>query len=134
MEHDSDVSAVFRELANLRVIIDRIVYMPTLEAPPDRPYPFIYFITIDNQSAETVTIRGRKWVITDQAAQKIVVEGDGVVGEFPRLAPGERFSYNSYHVIGSDSVAEGAFIGLTDQGVPFVVRIPQFKMEIPKAS
>ncbi|MBV9129181.1 MAG: ApaG domain [Verrucomicrobia bacterium] len=134
MEHDSDVSAVFRELANLRVIIDRIVYMPTLEAPPDRSYPFIYFITIDNQSAETVTIRGRKWVITDQAAQKIVVEGDGVVGEFPRLAPGERFSYNSYHVIGSDSVAEGAFIGLTDQGVPFVVRIPQFKMEIPKAS
>ena len=134
MEHDSDVSAVFRELANLRVIIDRIVYMPTLEAPPERPYPFIYFITIDNQSAETVTIRGRKWVITDQAAQKIVVEGDGVVGEFPRLAPGERFSYNSYHVIGSDSVAEGAFIGLTDQGVPFVVRIPQFKMEIPKAS
>ena len=134
MEHDSDVSAVFRELANLRVIIDRIVYMPTLEAPPDRPYPFIYFITIDNQSAETVTIRGRKWVITDQAAQKIVVEGDGVIGEFPRLAPGERCSYNSYHVIGSDSVAEGAFIGLTDQGVPFVVRIPQFKMEIPKAS
>jgi ApaG protein len=134
MAHYSDVSAVFRELANLRVIIDKIVYMPALEAPPDRPYPFVYFITIDNQSAETVTIRGRKWVITDQVGQKIVVEGDGVVGEFPCLAPGERFSYNSYHVIGSDSVAEGAFIGLTDEAVPFVVRIPQFKMEIPKAS
>jgi ApaG protein len=134
MAHCRIVSAVFRELANLRVIIDKIVYMPTLEAPPDRPYPFVYFITIDNQSAETVTIRGRKWVITDQVGQKIVVEGDGVVGEFPRLAPGEQFAYNSYHVIGSDSVAEGAFIGLTDEGVPFVVRIPQFKMEIPKAS
>ena len=126
------MSAVFRELTNLRVIIDKIVYVPALEAPPDRPYPFVYFITIDNQSAETVTIRGRKWVITDQAGQKIVVEGDGVVGEFPRLRPGERFSYNSYHVIGSDSVAEGAFIGLTDEGLPFVVRIPQFKMEVPK--
>lgn len=71
-------------------------------------------------------------MITDQAGQKIVVEGDGVVGEYPRLRPGERFSYNSYHVIGLDSVAEGAFIGLTDEGVPFVVRIPQFKMEVPK--
>ncbi len=134
MAHCNRVSPVFRELNNLRVIIDKIVYMPALEAPPDRPYPFVYFITIDNQSAETVTIKGRKWVITDQAGQKIVVEGDGVVGEYPRLRPGERFSYNSYHVIGKDSLAEGAFIGLTDEGSPFVVRIPQFTMEVPKAS
>jgi ApaG protein len=133
MAHYRGVSSVFRELTNLRVIIDRIVYMPALEAPPERPYPFVYFITIDNQSTETVTIRGRKWVITDQAGQKIVVEGDGVVGEYPHLQPGERFSYNSYHVIGLDSVAEGAFIGLTDAGVPFVVRIPQFRMDVPKA-
>ena len=97
------------ELTNLRVIIDKVVYVSTLEAPPDRPYPFSYFITIDNQSGETVTIRGRKWVITDQVGQKIVVEGDGVRGEYPRLRSGERFSYNSYHVIGSDSVAEGVF-------------------------
>jgi ApaG protein len=133
MAHYTAVSAVFRELTNLRVTVDKIVYMPALEAPPDRPYPFVYFITIDNQSAETVTIRGRKWVITDQAGQKIVVEGDGVVGEYPRLRPGEHFSYNSYHVIGLDSIAEGAFIGLTDEAVPFVVRIPQFKMDVPKA-
>ena len=133
MAHYRGVSSGFRELTNLRVIIDKIVYMPALEAPPDRPYPFVYFITIDNQSTETVTIRGRKWVITDQAGQKIVVEGDGVVGEYPHLQPGERFSYNSYHVIGLDSVAEGAFIGLTDEGIPFVVRIPQFKMDVPKA-
>jgi ApaG protein len=125
------VSSPFRELTDLRVIIDKIVYAPTLEAPPDRPYPFVYFITIDNQSSETVTIRGRKWVITDLAGEKVVVEGDGVVGEYPHLRPGERFSYNSYHVIGSNSIAEGAFIGLTAEGEPFVVRIPQFKMEIP---
>jgi ApaG protein len=134
MAHCTAVSPAFRELTNLRVIIDKIVYVPALEAPPDRPYPFVYFITIDNQSPETVTIRGRKWVITDQSGQKIVVEGDGVVGEFPRLRPGEKFSYNSYHVIGSDSVAEGAFIGLTDEGIPFVVRIPQFKLDVPKVT
>ena len=115
------------------MLIDKVVYMPTLEAPPDRPYPFVYFITIDNQSSETVTIRGRKWVITDQLGQKIVVEGDGVVGEFPRLRPGERFSYQSYHVIGTDSVAEGAFIGISDQSVPFVARIPRFQMQVPKS-
>jgi ApaG protein len=133
MAHYNRVGSVFRELTNLRVLIDKVVYMPTLEAPPDRPYPFVYFITIDNQSSETVTIRGRKWVITDQLGQKIVVEGDGVVGEFPRLRPGERFSYQSYHVIGTDSVAEGAFIGISDQSVPFVARIPRFQMQVPKS-
>ena len=131
LAHSKHVGSPFRELTDLRVIIDKIVYVPTLEAPPDRPYPIVYFITIDNQSAETVTIRGRKWVITDQGGEKVVVEGDGVVGEYPHLRPGERFSYNSYHVIGSNSIAEGAFIGLTAEGEPFVVRIPQFKMEIP---
>jgi ApaG protein len=133
MAHYNRVSSVFRELTSLRVLIDKVVYMPTLEAPPDRPYPFVYFITIDNQSSETVTIRGRKWVITDQLGQKMVVEGDGVVGEFPRLRPGERFSYQSYHVIGTDSVAEGAFIGISDQSVPFVARIPRFQMQVPKS-
>jgi ApaG protein len=126
------VNSGFRQINGLQVTIDRVVYVPTLEAPPDRPYPFVYFITIDNQSAETVTIRGRKWVVTDMTGQQIVVEGDGVVGEFPRLCPGEQFSYNSYHVIGTNSVADGAFLGVSENGDPFVVRIPRFEMKVPE--
>ncbi len=91
--------------------------MPQLQAPEERPFPFVYFITIHNDSDETVTIKGRKWVVTDAGGDTQVVEGDGVVGKFPRLEPGEHFSYNSYHTIGSDSVAEGAYIGTTEEGV-----------------
>ena len=122
---------MFRELADLHVTVDKVVYMPSLQAPPDRPYPFVYFITIDNRSNEIVTIRGRKWVITDHSGQKVVVEGDGVVGKFPRLRPGEKFSYNSYHVIGNNSHAEGAFIGNSEGGTPFIVKIPKFQMHVP---
>jgi ApaG protein len=124
--------ASFRELTSLRVNIDKVVYMPHLEAPSDRPYPFVYFITIENDSDETVTIKGRKWVVTDAHGGRIVVEGDGVVGKFPRLEPGERFSYNSYHVIGSDSIAEGAFIAVNEEGEPVVTRIPRFEMKVPR--
>ena len=102
-----------------------------LDAPPDRPYPFVYFITIANDSPECVTIRGRKWVVTDADDQCLVVEGDGVVGKFPRLETGEQFSYNSYHVIGVDSIAEGAFFGLTDDGERVCTRIPPFEMRVP---
>ncbi len=127
------MSVALTELKGLRVTVDRVVYMPHLEAPDDRPYPFVYFITIHNDSSEIVTIRGRKWVVTDAEDQRVVVEGDGVVGKFPHLAPGEHFSYNSYHVIGSRSVAEGAFFGITDAGEPVFTRIPQFVMEVPDA-
>ncbi|HWL53820.1 MAG TPA: ApaG domain [Chthoniobacteraceae bacterium] len=121
----------FRELTSLRVHLDQLVYAPDLEAPSDRPHPFVYGITIENESEETITIKGRKWVVTDVRGNKIVVEGDGVVGKFPRLAPGERFSFNSYHVIGCDSIAEGAFIGINDQGEPVITRIPRFAMNVP---
>lgn len=122
----------FHELEGLQVRIDKVAYMPSLEAPEDRPHPFVYHITIDNQSDETVTIKGRKWVVTDAQGRRVVVEGDGVVGKFPCLAPGEHFSYNSYHVIGTDSAAEGAFIGVNAEGAPVITRIPRFEMRVPR--
>jgi len=128
------MSASLTELTGLRVTVDRVVYMPQLEAPEDRPYPYVYFITIHNDSTETVTIKGRKWVVTDSGDQTIVVEGDGVVGKFPRLEPGEHFSYNSYHVIGSNSIARGSLFGVTEDGAGVFARIPSFEMRVPGSS
>jgi ApaG protein len=122
------------ELAGLHVKVDRVVHMPQLEAPPDRPHPFVYFITVSNESSVPVTIKGRKWVVTDSEGRCVVVEGDGVVGEFPYLKPHHQFSYNSYHTIGSDSVAEGAFFGVTDGGEAVFTRIPRFEMRAPVTS
>ena len=116
----------------LHVTIDKVVYMPHLEAPEDRPYPFVYFITIRNHSDRAVTIKGRKWVVTEANGHCVVVEGDGVIGKFPRLEPGEHFSYNSYHVIATDSVAEGAYLGVSDDGKPLLTRIPKFEMKVPR--
>jgi ApaG protein len=72
--------------------------------------------------------------VVDADGGTLVVEGDGVVGKTPCLEPGESFSYNSYHTIGSDSVAEGAFFGLTDSGEAVRVRIPRFEMKVPTAN
>ena len=119
------------ELSGLRVTVDRVEHMPHLDAPAERPHPFVYFLTIHNDSEQTVTIRGRKWVVTDVNDERIVVEGDGVVGKCPRLEPGEHFSYNSYHTIGADSVAEGAFFGLTEEGARIFTRIPAFELRVP---
>ena len=126
--------SAFTELPGLHVTVDRVVHMPEREAPPDRPHPFVYFITIHNDSATTVTIKGRKWVVKDTHGHQVVVEGDGVVGEFPRLDPGEHFSYDSYHTIGADSVAEGAYFGICPNGQVVFTRIPKFEMRVPVRS
>jgi ApaG protein len=120
------------ELAGLRVVIDRVVYMPEAETPPDRPHAFAYFISIHNDSKISVTIKGRKWVIKNDAGEVTAVEGDGVVGEFPHLEPGEHFSYNSYHINNTQVCwAEGAYLGVTDEGRKVITRIPQFEMKVP---
>ena len=119
-----------QELKGIKVTVDDVLYMPSLEAPPAKPHPFVYFISIRNESAEAVTIEGRKWLVRE-GEELTVVEGEGVVGQTPGIAPGEVFSYNSYHVIGRDAEAEGAFFGRTESGEWGYVRIPKFRMKVP---
>lgn len=129
----ADVADPFEELAGLSVVVDDVIYMPSLDHPEDRPHPFVYFINIRNDSSERVSIRGRKWLVhEEQSDEMVVVEGDGVVGQTPELAPGEVFSYNSYHVARGNGYAEGAFFGETESGRKVYVRIPRFKLELPE--
>ncbi|NUN93993.1 MAG: ApaG domain [Verrucomicrobiae bacterium] len=121
-----------QELEGLHVSVDGVVHLPEMRMPSERSHAFAYFITIHNDSAETVVIHGRKWVIANSAGEVTVVEGEGVVGKRPRLAPGEQFPYNSYHV--SDTAecrAEGAYFGITGNGRPVFARIPRFTMRLP---
>ncbi|HTI69809.1 MAG TPA: ApaG domain [Candidatus Limnocylindria bacterium] len=123
------------ELPGLRVTVDRLLYQHLRPEQSDKPHSFIYFISIHNDSEVPVTIKGRKWVVTHSDGTMLVVEGDGVVGETPLIEPGEKFSYNSRHVISTPwAVAEGAYLGVDDSGRRVLTRIPKFKMTIPPAT
>jgi ApaG protein len=118
------------ELPGLRVVVDAVRYRPDAQGSPDRPFVFQYDIAIHNDGPEPVTILARKWVVGDDSGSKLVVEGDGVVGETPRLGSGEVFRYHSFHTVASDSWAEGAYYGLTDDKRRAFVRIPRFALEL----
>jgi ApaG protein len=125
-------SAELVELPGLRVAVDRVEYQPEAQTPPDRPHCFVYFISIHNGSDRAVTIKGRKWVVTTERGEVTAVEGDGVVGQFPTIEPGEKFSYNSYHLLDSaTAVAEGSYIGVDANGARVLTRIPRFRMVVP---
>lgn len=119
-------------LPGLVARLDKLAYHhggPSL--PADKPHAFVYFITIENGSDRTITLLGRKWVVVHADGNQLVIEGDKIVGETPRLSPGEQFSYNSYHVAGCDAVAHGSFHGVDDQGRKIHVLLPPFAMAVP---
>jgi ApaG protein len=128
------MSIPIQELPGLWVSIDRVEFNADVQVTPDRPYGFVYYITIHNDSTHVITIKGRKWVVTNAEGQKLILEGEGVVGETPRLAPGTQFHYNSYHLVASTSVAEGAYLGEDEESNRVFTRIPKFTMEVPPSS
>ncbi len=58
-------------------------------------YVFAYFITIENNSEQTVQLTDRFWQIFDSLNKTEIVEGEGVVGQTPILKPNETYSYSS---------------------------------------
>lgn len=119
-------------LPGLTARLDRLVYHHGGKSlPEDQPHAFVYFITITNSSDRIVKLLGRKWVLRQADGSRVVIEGDKIVGETPRIAPGEEFSYNSYHVTGTDARAQGSFHGVDDLGHRIHVMLPEFEMIIP---
>lgn len=121
----------FLQVPGLSVRVENVMHVPGLETPSSKPFAFVYFITIENGSNVTVTVKSRKWIVRESCGECLVVEGPGVVGEMPRLEPGEDFSYNSCHVIAGDAEAAGSLFGVTEKGELFSVAIPSFKMQPP---
>ncbi len=120
-----------QERAGVRASVEQVTFAPKLDAPPDRPFPFLYAISIHNGSSVPITLRARKWIITNLiSGHRHVVEGDGVAGVFPRLAPGEAFGYESYHVVAANSYVEGSYLACDEAGVPMLVRIPPFTVRV----
>ena len=120
------------QLSGLTARLDKLCHhQGGASLPPDKPHAFVYFITIRNGSDRTVTLLGRKWVVLHADGTRLVIEGDKIVGETPRLPPGEQFSYSSYHVTGVDAVAHGSFHGVDELGHKIHVILPPFELQIP---
>lgn len=128
----TNANANFVEPPGLGVTVDRILYNAEAQTPPDRPHCFVYFITIHNGTNQAVTIKARKWVVTNERGEVTALEGHGVVGQTPTIQPGESFSYNSFHLLDTSAgVAEGSYLGLDTSGRRVLTRIPKFHMRVP---
>ncbi|MBE7452501.1 MAG: Co2+/Mg2+ efflux protein ApaG [Kofleriaceae bacterium] len=113
----------------------RAQYLPEQSAPGLERFVFAYTVTIANEGTAPVQLRTRHWIITDGAGKVEEVKGDGVVGEQPRLAPGQRFQYTSGCVLGTPVGAmHGTYQMYRDDGSWFDAEIAAFSLAMPQTT
>jgi ApaG protein len=108
-------------------------YLPDQSTPDEGQFAWSYHVTIINVGARPVQLLRRHWIITDALGRTQEVDGEGVVGETPTLAEGERFEYTS----GTPLATASGFMGgtylfrETESGEEFRATIPSFSLDSP---
>jgi ApaG protein len=107
-------------------------YLADQSSPRDDRYVFAYTITISNEGARTCQLRTRHWIITDARGVVEEVRGDGVVGEQPRLSPGQSFQYTSGCVLTTPvGTMHGTYRFWYEDGSFFDATIAAFSLASP---
>jgi len=107
-------------------------FMPGRSSVENRQYFWSYTIVITNTGAETVQLQTRHWIITDATGHQETVRGEGVVGEQPVLAPGERFEYTSGVPLRTASgFMTGRYQMVSESGERFEIDVPTFSLDSP---
>jgi ApaG protein len=106
--------------------------MPERSVVDRGQYFWSYTIVITNAGPETVQLKTRHWIITDATGRKQEVRGEGVVGEQPVLAPGERFEYTSGVPLPTASgFMTGRYQMVSESGERFEIDVPTFSLDSP---
>lgn len=108
-------------------------FLPDQSDPESEHYLFAYTIRIVNSGEVPAQLMSRHWIITDANQHVEEVRGPGVVGEQPRLAPGEAFEYTSGCPLPTPfGSMRGTYQCVAEDGTAFEVPIPEFLLSVPR--
>ena len=101
--------------------------------PAQGRYAFAYTITIRNAGRQPARLLARHWKIIDAEGRIEHVDGEGVIGEQPRLRPGEDFRYTSAVMLGTvHGTMQGHYDMQADDGTEFAAPVAPFVLAIPR--
>jgi ApaG protein len=123
--------ALFHALTHGFRVTVRPRYAPEHSDPAVPRFVFIYRIRIENVGERTAQLYWRHWYIKDAVAGASEVQGEGVVGEQPVLAPGDVHEYESFCVLeGAQGSMEGYYVFRRTDGEELEVTIPRFELSV----
>jgi ApaG protein len=107
-------------------------YLPGQSDPAKLQYVWAYHVRIENRGDAPAQLRSRHWKITDGLGRMQEVKGPGVVGQTPRLRPGEAFEYTSGTSLSTPSgFMGGTYQMVSETGENFDIEIPTFSLDTP---
>lgn len=102
-------------------------FLPKESNPSESKFVFAYKITIANEGEKRARLLSRHWVIINGNGDREDVEGPGVVGKFPNIAPGDTFEYTSFCPLDTEwGTMEGTYHMQREDGTMFDVVIGRF--------
>ena len=108
-------------------------YVPE-RSQPDALYFFAYQITISNVGDQPAQLVSRHWIITDGDGRIEQVRGPGVVGNQPRLEPGQSFEYTSFCPLPTPvGEMQGTYQMVRDDGEKFDAEVAAFTLATPES-
>ncbi len=95
----------------------------------EQRFAFAYFVRIENEGHDEVQLLRRTWIITDSKGNVQEVEGQGVIGKQPVIAPGEAHEYHSFCVLKTfEGSMHGTYLMQRESGERFRAQIPTFHL------
>jgi len=120
----------FYKLSNEVRVTVRPWYLAAQSQPLVGRFVFGYHIRIENVGPRPVQLLTRYWLIKDSNGEETIVEGEGVVGEQPVIAPFRAHEYQSYCVLKSPNGSmEGRYTLVRADGSRFDAEIPRFELD-----
>ena len=109
-------------------------YEEERSSPQESYYFFAYQVRISNEGTERAQLISREWIITDANGESQRVQGPGVVGEQPVLAPGDVFEYTSFCPLSTAvGTMHGSYHMVRPDGSSFEAEIAPFSLAVPHA-
>tara|TARA_A200000113_G_scaffold143181_1_gene128686 strand:- start:2055 stop:2447 length:393 start_codon:yes stop_codon:yes gene_type:complete len=107
-------------------------FLEDQSSPQEDHYVWAYQVNIRNTSSNTIKLNHRNWVIIDANGKIMNIQGEGVVGEFPILHPGESFEYTSGTPLKtSNGFMQGFYMMSQNNGEQLKIDIPTFSLDSP---
>ena len=128
------MNALFPYVAQTDGVVVRVSvsFLPEQSEPGRGRWFWAYHIRIENAGDQPVQLLTRHWLITDGRGQRHSIEGEGVVGEQPRIAPGASYDYVSGCPLATATGSmQGSYRMAAADGTRFDAKIPKFALTAP---
>ena len=107
-------------------------FLDDQSSPQENHFVWAYKVNITNSGSTSIQVNHRNWLIIDANGKVINVQGEGVVGEFPIIEPGQTYEYTSGTPLKTNSgIMQGFYLVSKDNGNKIKIDVPPFSLDSP---